>query len=300
MMRSVLLCTGLCILLYSLPTYSQTQATSGYIGQTPPGSSPVVFAPGLVSTPDETEFGSVFSKDGDVFYYAVDIDNRAEIRTIRFEHNAWTKSELFLSDEVYSYNDPFLSPDEKRLYFISDRPINKTGTKKDFDIWYVEKNSKGWSDPMNAGNNINSSGNEYYVSFTREGTMYFSSNGSATDNDKNDYDIYTSRQVLGKFQTRVKLSDGVNTPHYEADVFVSPDESYLIFSTERPGGFGRGDLYISFHNKGIWSEPKNMGNTINGGRSEYCPFVTADGKYFFYTSMGQIFWVDAGVIHGLK
>jgi hypothetical protein len=53
---------------------------------------------------------------------------------------------------------------------------------------------------------------------------------------KNNYDIYSSVFRSGKFQPPVRLTSSVNSPHYEADVFVSPDESYLIFAANRPGG----------------------------------------------------------------
>jgi WD40-like Beta Propeller Repeat len=276
------------------------QKASNYLGQPDPGSTPTLFAPGLVSTEGQTEFGSVFSKDGNVFYYAAEPNGKAEIRSIRFKNNVWGKSEVVLTHSRYGYNDPFLSPDEKRLYFISDRAIDGKGDKKDYDIWYIEEKGVRWSGPINAGNKINSSKNEYYISFTKTGTMYFSSNRNA-ENNTNNYNVYCSKKIKGEFQTPVKLSNAINSDFYEADVFVAPDESYLIFSADKPGGYGSGDLYISFLNaNGTWMDAKNVGNEINGERSEYCPFVTTNGKYFFYTKENDIYWVDTSFINKLK
>ena len=276
------------------------QKVSNYLGQPYPGSTPTLFAPGLVSTEGQTEFGSVFSKDGNVFYYAAEPNGKAEIRSMRFKNNTWSKSEVVLIHDRYGYNDPFLSPDEKRLYFISDRALDGKGDKKDYDIWYIEKKGDRWSEPINAGDKINSSKNEYYISFTKKGTMYFSSNRNAVAYS-NDYNVYSSKSINGQFQTPVKLSNAINSDYYEADVFVAPDESYLIFSADKPGGYGNGDLYISFHNaNGTWTDAKNIGNEINSERSEYCPFVTADGKYFFYTNENDIYWVDTSFIDKLK
>jgi hypothetical protein len=130
--------------------------------------------------------------------------------------------------------------------------------------------------------------------------MYFSSNRNTKDNS-NDYNVYSSKSINGEFQTPVKLSNAINSDSYEADIFVAPDESYLIFSADKPGGYGSGDLYISFRNaNGIWTDAKNIGNKINADRSEYCPFVTSDGKYFFYTKENDIYWVDTSFIHKLK
>ncbi|AXT54153.1 hypothetical protein D1818_22010 [Aquimarina sp. BL5] len=266
-----------------------------YLKQKPPGLQPEIFAPNIISKPSEYEFGSVFSKDGKEFFFGVDINGKPEIRYTRLEKDSWIVPKTIISHSLYSGNDPFLSPDETELYFISNRPLTGKGNKKDIDIWYVKKEENGWSDPINAGSNINSDANEYYISFTDSGTMYFSSNHNS-ENDN--FDIYASKKINGEFQEPKKLSDAVNTKSYEADVFVAPDESYIIFCATRKEGLGRGDLYISFKNEdGSWATSKNMGASINTKGHELCPFVTKDGKYFFYTSNQDIYWVDASIIN---
>ena len=93
------------------------------------------------------------------------------------------------------------------------------------------------------------------------------------------------------------MPEKINTEHYEADVFIAPDESYMIFCAVRPDGFGRGDLYISFNDGGgNWTEAKNMGDLINSNGHELCPFVSPDGQYFFYTSNQDIYWVSTSII----
>ncbi|WP_299437595.1 hypothetical protein [uncultured Aquimarina sp.] len=266
-----------------------------YLNQKPPGLQPEVFAPNIISKPSESEFGSVFSKDGKEFFYGVDINGKSEIRYTRLEKDSWTAPKVIVSDSKYGFNDPFLSPDEYRLYYISDMPLNGKGNGKDHDIWYSEKKPYGWSKPINAGANINSDRDEYYMSFTDNGTMYFSSNSNS---ENNNFDIYASKKVNSKFQKPEKLSDGINTKSYEADVFVAPDESYVIFCARRKEGLGRGDLYISFKNEdGSWTKSKNMGAPINTKGHELCPFVTKDGKYFLYTSNQDIYWVEASIIN---
>ncbi|MGM9508562.1 hypothetical protein ACS5NO_12570 [Larkinella sp. GY13] len=272
------------------------------MNQNLPGRIPSVFAPDLVSLKDHYEYGSVFSSDGTEFYYAVIINKKPQIRCIRFENKAWTAPKTVIGSDRYEYNDPFLSPDGNRLYFISDRAVDGQGQKKDFDIWYLERKKDGWSTvPINAGTAINTSKNEYYMSITKAGTMYFSSNGGTDASTDKNYDIRFSRSVMGKFQASQPLPPAVNTTHYEADVFVSPDEQFVIFCAERPDGFGKGDLYISFkNNTGEWQQAKNMGSAINTGAYEFCPFLTNDGKYLFFSRDGDIFWVETAVIDGLK
>ena len=278
------------------------EAKGKYMGQEEPSTTPQMFAPNFIST-EEYEFGSIFNAAGTAFYYGIDVNGKSEIRYSKLDGNTWSTPELILSHERYGYNDPFLSPDENRLYFISKQALDGVGpAKEDHDIWYVERREGEWSTPINAGPNINSSGNEYYISFTQEGTMYFASNVNAPDERKqSDLDIYSSQSKEGEFQPAVSLGDSINTEAYEADVFVDPSEQYIIFCAMRTEGLGRGDLYISFKlQDGTWSKARNMGAPINTIHHELCPFVTADGKYLFYTSNEDIYWVSTDIIKQLK
>lgn len=278
----------------------QAQHDPKYFDQVPPGTTPAVFAPGKVSLPGQFEFGATYSKNRNEFYYGVETNGKAETRLMKFENGKWVGPEKLLVHEVYSYNDPFLSPDEQRLYVISDRPKTGTGEKKDYDIWYIQRNAGKWSEPVNAGNNINTSGNEYYISFTKGGKMYFSSNGKGNA-EKKQYDIYASEFKNGQFQPAVAAGSGVNTEHYEADVFVAPDESYLVFAANRPGGLGSGDLYVSFRQPdGKWSPAKSLGNAINTDTDDFCPYVSPDGKYLFYASRGDVYWVSTEVLNKFR
>jgi hypothetical protein len=273
-----------------------------YLGQSPPTSTPKVFAPELISKADESEFGSVFNKDATEFYYGVDVNGKAEILYTRLEGENWSTPKILLSHDKYSLNDPFLSPDENRMYFISNKALESDDVKEDYDIWYIEREGEKWNPKMiNAGSNINTNMNEYYISFAKNGSMYFSSNKDAEENRQHNFNIYSSKFKNGTFQKPNLLGGSINTNAYEADAFISLDESYVIFCSIRKEGFGQGDLYISFKDDaGNWSKAKNMGSVINTTGHELCPFVTKDGKYFFYTSNQDIYWVDARIINSLK
>ena len=153
------------LLIIMLPgiVSGQKQKTDSplYLGEKRPGTTPVKFAPGIVSVAGRSEFGSIFSRDGQEFYFAVDTAGRAEIRFMRLNKDKWTKPKRLVFDNVFSFNDPMLSPDETKLFFISDRPLTAGGEKKDYDIWYIERTANGWSKPLNAGTAINSDKNEY-------------------------------------------------------------------------------------------------------------------------------------------
>jgi len=88
----------------------------------------------------------------------------------------------------------------------------------------------------------------------------------------------------------------------EHDPFVAPDESYLVFtSVNRPGGYGSGDMYISFRKEdGTWTEAKNLGKLFNTSGYDFCPIVSPDGEYFFFTQRGDIYWVKVEAIETMK
>lgn len=272
-----------------------------YIDKDRPSLIPQVFARSFISQDSISEFGSVFNKDMNEFYFAIDSGGHASIKCTQYKNGEWTTPRTILTNSNYGLNDPFLSNDENRLYYISDKPRNEQDTIPDYDIWYSQRSDKGWSTPINAGLEINSDDDEYYISFTNDGAMYFASNHNATTGRKHDFDIYKSEYISGKYQTPTKLSEAINSRRYEADVFVSPDESYIIFCSARKSGLGRGDLYISFQDTtGHWTEAITMGQSINTQHHEFCPFVSKDGKYFFYTSNQDIYWVSTEIIDRLR
>ena len=90
----------------------------------------------------------------------------------------------------------------------------------------------------------------------------------------------------GQYGAAQKVKAPISTEYWENDPYIAPDESFLIFQSDRPGAFGRGDLFISYKLKnGLWSEPRNLGKGINTKRSgEACPWVTPDRKYMFFSS----------------
>ena len=109
----------------------------------------------------------------------------------------------------------------------------------------------------------------------------------------------------GIYQNPVNLGPKLNTEYHEWDTYTAPDEGYMIFCSTKPGGLGDDDLYVTFKvADGSWTEAVHMGKEINSNKSENRPYVTSDGKYFFYTSTKRgnrdIYWVETKVIEELK
>ena len=132
-----------------------------------------------------------------------------------------------------------------------------------------------------------------------EGSLYFS---AVRDDTLGRRDSYRAQYKEGEFEAPVNLGPGVNGPTDEGDIFVSPDESYLIHvSAEREDALGSSDLYISFReDDGSWSHDIHMGDVINSEESDYCPAVFPDGKYFFFTRGDDVMWVDAAIIDSYR
>ena len=210
----------------------------------------------------------------------------SSIVSVKKKSGTWSKPEVALFSGKYQDLEPSFSPDGLRLFFVSNRPIDSTTTdSKDYDIWFVERTDvqSAWSQPINIGAPINTKENEFYPSITKTNNLYFTSDGA---NSKGKDDIFVSKWFDGKYQSPISLSDSINSAGYEFNAFISPNESYLLFTCyNRKDGFGSGDLYISY-NKGNdqWTSAKNLGEEINSGQMDYCPFVHVQEGVLYFTS----------------
>jgi hypothetical protein len=98
-------------------------------------------------------------------------------------------------------------------------------------------------------------------------------------------DIYRSMFIEGEYLEIERLGPPISSEYHEVDPFVAPDGSYLLFGSARPGGYGTGDLYVSFlRDDGSWTHPHNAGDRINPLIMPVRMSVTPDGKYFFFLS----------------
>ena len=274
---------------------------TSYFGQNPPGLKPELFAPNILST-EKSELNCVFSPDGNEVYFTVEEKDAGIIMTMKLKDGRWSERAIASFSGKYSDVDPYITTDGKRLYFSSRRPLNNVGDPKDSDIWYVEKSvDDSWSQPVRLDEPISIGKDAYYTSISMNGTLYF----SARDESGSSGDIYRSKLVAGQYTSAECVENSVNTESNEHDPFIAPDESYLIFASNRPGGYGQSDLYISFRlEDGPWTEPKNMGDEINSSGFDYTPMLSPDGKYLFFTSTktgnGDIYWIDSRVIEAFK
>lgn len=273
-----------------------------YLGQKTPGLTPEVFAPGIIST-EATEGSSSFSNDGRLYLFARARSVEEGIFIMEQKNGVWSKPRLASFSAGKHDWDFMLAPDGKTIFVASGRPIREGGSPlRDHRIWVSERTDEVWSEPRPLPFPVNSGQHDSYPSVTNDGMLYFFSRRSG---GMGNGDIYRSRKIMNRYSKVENLSEPINTVHHEVDPYIAPDESYIIFCSNRPGGFGKEDMYVSYKkDDGSWTAPVNMGDKVNSPFQEYIPYVTPDGKYFFFTSdksgSRDIYWMDSEIIKELK
>ena len=253
-----------------------------------PDSIPRVFLPGIVSK-DGLDFNASFSTDGKTFYFSRSRNRKYVIYETVYKDSKWQPvnvSSLF--DTSYSNTDPFVAPDNA-LYFISNRPKDKSDTTGDYDIYRMVKQGNAYGAPEYLPG-VNSDSTEYYVSVARSGNIYFASYRFGN------LDLYMSKKTATGYEEPASLGVLINSVFDEHDPMIAPDESFLVFTSTRADGFGEADLYLTHKTNGQWGNPTNLGIGINTKTYEYCPYLTPDGKYFFYSSENEVKWVSSNVL----
>ena len=177
-------------------------------------STAQIFAEGIVSRSYQ-ELNAVFSPDGKEFYYTVADPGRSFYVIMVYkqdEEGNWNGPEVAPFSGKYPDADPYITSDNKKLYFISQRPVNNKGTEtKDFDIWMVNRTETGWSEAIRLDTTINTPANEFYVSATDDGSIYYSGN---YEGGYGYGDIYQAKPNGDSFEI-INLGEAINSPSGE-------------------------------------------------------------------------------------
>ncbi len=287
----------------NLPVYK-----GPYLGQKPPGKTPVEFAP-LLFAAHKPAFGTVFSPDGNEFYFVADVggEEGGDIVCMKRVNDVWTAPQAADFNSMYDDNDMCISPDGFRMFWRSWRPLpGKNEAEEKSHIWFAIREGERWSQPQPVKYE-NTPLKAGYPSLSRHGNLFFP---FRSENNVGESDIHISRFINGSFSTPENLGRVANTVYIEGDMVVSADESFLIVAGwNRPDNFGSrsSDLYVIFRRSdGTWTKQINMGSEINTTVMENAPMLSPDGKYFFFLrwdlekDIGGTYWLDAGIIEELK
>jgi len=269
-----------------------------YPGFKTPGLTPELLAPGLISTSDFEERDVMFSPDFKEFYftkYSRTTQMPMTVQLMKYENGKWSDPKATEFSGKFNTAECFISHDNKNLYFISQRPVDGSGNPSSWEIWIAERVNGNW-DNFHLFDTTQLKGC-FYPSLTKKGELLYTGVGN---------DLYLSKIENGKVVDPKKLGPEINTADGEYNAMISPNGDYIIFTSHGfKDHFGGGDLYISFRkDDNSWTPSINMGPEINSAGNEYCPNVSPDEKYFFFTSNKKgtedIYWVDAGIITQLR
>lgn len=290
MLKEIIL-VFVCSIVYFDTTAQENSCN--YFNLPKPTTIPQDFNPKILDLDGSFKFNVEITKCDEVYFTTV--GNSENIYFSKKKNNTWSKPKIAsFSDPNYNDADPFLTKDGNRIYFISKRPTSKQDEKLDFNIWYSDRtNNSEWEKPKPLPKPINSDNyDEYFFSISDKGNAFFSSNRKGGEGS---FDIYTVK-ILGnnKFSEPKNVGKPLNTGKYEFDPYISPDERFMIFSINQNKN---SSLYFSYKGENdTWTEPQDLGNSINITHQDFAPSLSADGKFIFYSNNGKLKWVSTEIL----
>jgi len=187
----------------------------------------------------------------------------------------------------FTDHSPIISGDESVLIFTSRRESDINDEMEgdgEFseNIYISYGKDEGWTYPISIGKNINTSGHEASIGMSVDGQKLF------IYKSEDEGSIYVSTLNGDEWSAPVKLGPTINTKYRETHASLSADGNKLYFTSDRKGGFGGLDIYVS--NKlinGKWGEARNLGKTVNTESDERAPYIHPDGKTLYFSSKGH-------------
>ena len=263
-----------------------------YLGQTPPGLTAKIFAPGIVSIDGRYEGSISFSPDLDEVYFGANNANlETHIYFSRLRDNKWTsiKKADFTSGKIDEEIHPFVSLDGKRIYFTaisSDLSYNK--------IWYVNRLKNSWSNAIELQSPVNDD-QVFYPNQSADGDLYYYNLSK-----RRNYYASSNHNAFSKIEP-VNIEFGVHA-------FISPSNDYLVLNARNKEDENRNDndIFVSFVKKdGSWTTPVNLGKDVNSNYNDKTPSISPDGKYLFFArdendGKANIYWVSTEIIEKLR
>ncbi len=226
-------------------------------------------------------------------------DNRGAMLAAAIDRmNDWKHSEIEIKNESVLNSEKLdFSPAyyKNGIVFVSSRGVQKGENRKDvwtddnfMALFFAERDESGQvAAPEIFSINLTSKYHEGPVSFSKNGKrIFFTRNHYNSGKRKNNskgimkLQIYTAARDGEEWSNPIELK--INTvEHEECHPSVSPDGTKLFFASDRPGGFGGMDIYVSHFRHGEWNEPVNLGSKVNTAGNEVFPFIHDDGTLYF-------------------
>lgn len=251
-------------------------------------------APGVVSTTEADEMHPAFTPDGRTLYFVRRVagGNFAIHRTQLDDGGRWSEPEVAPFSGRFADQEPSVSPDGRRIYFTSNRPLHGGDPVRGRDAWVAERAADGWGEPWRL---------EPPIRLERPDTIsrrfWGQARGPVEDPDRRLWfwaerpgtlghtDLYVAPAGRDGFGPPRNAGAPLNSSHYETGLAFGPDGSYMVLGRDAgDAGYGRGDLYVSFRRDDGWTEPVNLGPEVNTEAFEFAPVVSPGGRYLLFGS----------------
>jgi DNA-binding beta-propeller fold protein YncE len=240
--------------------------------------------PSIFDAGKENRLGLTFTPDGKRAFWTEwdgawgSKRTQRVIYTAELRNETWTKPAPAPFSQQYSDDDPYVSPDGRWLYFVSERPVNDADEEPDADIWRYSLIEEGRLEHLP----VNSEAAEYSPVITSSGVLYFA---SARDGGPGQGDIYRAAPIEDGFAPAEALGPAINSRDGEWNLWVSGDESEMIFeaSSRSTNVSESGDLYYSWRTPAGWTFPVPI-TSLNSAGSELVPRLHPDGDTLYYTT----------------
>lgn len=183
---------------------------------------------------------------------------------------------------------PGMTLDGKYFYFTRMMEKNKNYFE---DFYRSEIHDTVYGYAMRLPEPVNTPGNEGTISVTADGKYIFFSSNMRTDPRGNpvgegSFDIYASSYNNGQWSFPVNMGPPINAASWESQPSISPDGLTLYFASNRPGGYGKSDIWMSTFKEGRFQTPVNLGPEINTPGEEQSPFIHYDNQTLYFSSDG--------------
>jgi WD40-like Beta Propeller Repeat len=261
-----------------------------YLGQSPPGDTSEIFAPGIVSVNGRYEYGVSFTPDLEEIYFTG--HKKGESSSVYFSKlidKKWTipKKANLTNGLKRAEMEAFVNHNGKKIYFTAY-------DSRDVNIWCATRSENWWSNAIQLDSPINDD-MVFYSNAAKNGDLFYKNVSKGK--------MYYAPNKNGTFPEILEV--GIE---YGSHGFIAPSQDFMLIDARKDNDKTKDkDIHICFKRKdGTWTKPINLGSDVNSNFNETCPSITPDGKYLFFSRYNEegglpnIYWVSANVLNRFK